>query len=96
DEVLGGLLLRNALKTLARLEPPPAALLFMNGGVRLCCQGSDVLEVLHDLEGLGVELLCCGTCLDFFHLKEKLAAGRVSNMLEILSRQGSAERLIRL
>jgi len=96
DDALGVVLMRGAMKTLGSLDPLPEACLFMNAGVRLCCQGSNALDALRDLEARGVELLCCGTCLDWFHLKDELAVGRVSNMLEILSRQNAAERVIRL
>ena len=33
---------------------------------------------------MGVEVLVCGTCLDYFGLKDKVAVGTVSNMYEIL------------
>ncbi len=96
DADLGAVLMRGATKTLGALEPLPDACLFMNAGVKLCCAGSAVLDALRDLEARGVELLCCGTCLDWFHLKDALAVGRVSNMQEILSRQNAAARVIRL
>jgi hypothetical protein len=67
------------------LTPLPWRVIFVNGGVRLASEGSELLTHLRDLENLGVELLSCGTCLDFFGLKEKLKAGRASNMFEILS-----------
>jgi len=96
DDALGEVLMRSAVKTLGALDPLPNTLLFMNAGVRLCCEGSDALDALRELESLGLEVLCCGTCLDWFHLKDELAVGRPSNMLEILSRQNSAQNLIRL
>ena len=48
-----------------------------------------------DLEAAGVEILSCGTCLDFFHAKEKLRAGRVSNMMEIAESLWAADRVLR-
>ena len=96
DDDLGAVLMRAAAKTLGALDPLPEVCLFMNAGVRLCCEGSAVLDALRDLEARGVELLCCGTCLDWFHLKDELTVGRASNMLEILTRQNTAARLIRL
>jgi len=96
DDELGAVLMRSAVKTLGALDPLPDTFLFMNTGVRVCCEGSDVLDALRELESRGVEILCCGTCLDWFHLRDVLAVGRPSNMLEILSRQNSAEHLIRL
>jgi len=53
-------------------------------------EGSDTVQALSNLESLGVEILVCGTCLDFFGLKEKLAAGTVSNMYDILTTMLSA------
>jgi len=96
DDDLGAVLMRGAARTLAGLDPLPEVCLFVNGGVRLCCEGSVALDALRDLEGRGVELLCCGTCLDWFDLKDGLAVGRLSNMQEILSRQNAAQRVIRL
>ena len=95
-EELGRLLAVGFLKTLREVSPRPASLVFMNSGVRLCCEGSEVLEALADLERSGVEILACGTCLDYFGLKEKLAVGRISNMFEIASTLACADRLVRM
>ena len=96
DADLGAVLTRVAAKTLGSFDPLPDACLFMNAGVKLCCAGSTALDALVDLEARGVDLLCCGTCLDWFHLKDALKVGRVSNMHEILSLQNTATRVIRL
>ncbi len=96
DDELGAALMLSALLALGKLEPLPARVLFMNGGVRLCGPGSKALPALRDLAARGVDLACCGTCLDWFELRETLAVGRPSNMAEILSRQAAAARVIRL
>jgi intracellular sulfur oxidation DsrE/DsrF family protein len=70
-------------------------IIFINAGVKLAAEGSDLLTVLKELEGLGVEVLSCGTCLDFFKLKEKLAAGKVTNMYDIVSSLVAATNVIR-
>jgi hypothetical protein len=80
---------------LKNLVPRPKTLLFMNGGVKLVAEGSELLDALRELEADGAELLACGTCLDFFKLKEKLRAGKVSNMFEIASRLVAADRVVR-
>ncbi len=95
-EKLGDVLMRAALKTLRELSPRPQKIIFMNDGVKWCCEGSLVLENLRELEEFGAEILACGTCLDFLSLKEKLQVGRVSNMFEILSSLQEANPLIRL
>jgi len=97
DDELGVLLLRSFLKTQAQLEAQhrPDAILFYNAGVKLCCEGSDLLEDLRRLEARGVEIIACGTCLNFFGLAPKLAVGRGSDMLEIASRLAGAGRIVR-
>lgn len=85
DDQLGRILMKSLVITLKELKPLPWRVIFINGGVKLVSEGSELITYLTELENLGVEILSCGTCLDFFNLKEKLKAGRVSNMYEILS-----------
>ena len=83
DEQLAALLMRGFLYTLTEAETLPARVILMNGGVRLAVEGSDSLVNLRRLADRGVEVLACGTCLEFYQLKEALAVGRVTNMYEI-------------
>jgi selenium metabolism protein YedF len=85
DDELGRVLMKSFLHTLKDLDVLPWRIVFLNGGVRLVAEGSDFTSPLAELAGLGTEILACGTCLDFFHLKEKLGVGRISNMHEIAS-----------
>jgi len=95
DEALGLILMRSFLKTLLDLQTKPLRLILINSGVRLATEGSEVLEALKKLSGEGVEILACGTCLDFYGLKEKLRVGEVSNMYDIAQSLLGADRLIR-
>ena len=83
DAELGALLMRGFISTLIEASKLPERLIFMNGGVRLAVEGSASLGNLSQLSALGVEILACGTCLDFYKVKDKLAVGRTSNMFEI-------------
>ncbi|MDH3816560.1 MAG: sulfurtransferase-like selenium metabolism protein YedF, partial [Acidobacteriota bacterium] len=95
DDELGALLLRSFLKTQAELEQKPDAILFYNDGVKLCCEGSYLLDDLRELEATGVEIIACGTCLNFFELSEQLRVGRVTDMLEIAGRLAEAGSIVR-
>ncbi len=95
DDELGALLLRSFLKTQAELEQKPDAILFYNDGVKLCCEGSYLLDDLRSLEAAGVEIIACGTCLNFFELSEQLRVGRVTDMLEIAGRLAEAGSIVR-
>jgi selenium metabolism protein YedF len=85
SEELGQILMRSFLITLKELTPLPWRIIFINSGVKLAAEESPFLDPLNNLLTLGVEILCCGTCLDYYKLKEKLRVGRVSNMFEIAS-----------
>ncbi|HOB12338.1 MAG TPA: sulfurtransferase-like selenium metabolism protein YedF [Syntrophomonadaceae bacterium] len=89
NEELGGILMRSFLYTLNELSGRVKNIIFMNSGVFLTTEGSEVLEILQGLSREGVKVLSCGTCLDFYGLKDKLAVGEITNMYtatEILSR----------
>ncbi len=95
DDDLGELLLRSFIKTQAQLETKPSAILFYNDGVKLCCSGSLLIDDLRALESDNIEIIACGTCLNFFELADQLEVGRVTDMLEIASTLAQAGRLIR-
>ena len=83
SDELGALLMRAFLYTLTESEIVPKRLLLMNSGVLLAIEGAEHLTNLRRLVDLDVEILVCGTCLEFFKVKDELAVGRVSNMQEI-------------
>ncbi len=94
DPELGAILMRAFCATVVQL-PKPQKLLFYNRGVFLALDDSPVLSELKGLEEAGVGLLVCGTCLDFYKVKDRLAAGQVSNMFSILEAQMQAGRIIK-
>jgi selenium metabolism protein YedF len=96
DDELGNILIRGFLHTLSEISPRPDVLIFFNAGVKLTTVGSDVLEDLQALEGEGIKILVCGTCLDFFGIKDKLQAGIISNMYDIAEAMLSAGRVVRI
>ena len=55
--------MKNFIYTLTQVEGAVKSLIFMNGGVLLSTEGSEVLEQIRLLEESGVEVLSCGTCL---------------------------------
>ena len=95
DATLGYNLMKMFLYTLSESEDVPQSVLFMNGGVKLPAGGEQqVIDSLNALVNKGVEVLVCGTCLNFYGLTDQLAVGKVSNMYEILSRMQAAGKVI--
>jgi selenium metabolism protein YedF len=95
-EELGTLLMKNFIHTLLETAELPSRMLFLNTGVFLTTEGSDVLEALDKLTGMGVEILSCGLCLDYFGRKDKLRAGGTTNMLTTVESLLGATKVIRL
>ncbi len=96
SDELGKILMRSFMVTLVESETPPQSLLFVNSGIYLTCEGSPVLDHLLTLAEQGVKILSCGTCLDYFKLKDKLAVGQVSNMYTIYEEMNNAAKVISL
>lgn len=95
-EALGRLLMKNFIITLLDMNELPDSIFFINTGVLLTTAASEIIEVLEKLENQGCEIFSCGVCLDFFHCKDKLAAGSVTNMLTIAECMLKARSVIRL
>jgi selenium metabolism protein YedF len=85
DDGLGQRLMGAFLRKLWAREDKPEAIICYNSGVKLMAQGSAVLDAMMGLYDAGVDILACGTCVDFYNLNSDIAAGRISNMDEISS-----------
>ena len=95
DPKLGTSLMKAFVFALTKQDQLPDTVLCYNTGAYLTCEGADTLEDLKLLESEGVTVLTCGTCLDFFGLKEKLAVGAVTNMYDIVERMEKAAQIIK-
>ncbi len=91
---LGQILIQGCINTIKEVEPLPTALLFYNSGVKLTVDGSPVLQTLQDLEKSGVKILVCGTCANYFQIKDQVGAGIISNMYAILETLSQAVHVI--
>ena len=94
-EELGKTLLKAFVFSLTQQDKLPKTILFYNGGAHLTCEGSPMLEDLRALEAEGVEILTCGTCLNFYGLTEKLAVGGVTNMYVIAEKMLGAGNVVK-
>ncbi len=95
DDSLGKILMKGFIYAISQLEELPKTIIFYNSAAKLTLNNSPTLEDIKNLEDQGVEVLTCGTCLDFFDIKEKLAVGSVSNMYTIVERLNDATKVIK-
>lgn len=96
EDELGETLMKSFLSSLTSIDPLPGTIILFNAGVKLACEGSRVLSALIALEKMGVLILSCGTCLDYYHLRERLCVGSVSNMYAIVNQINQASKVITL
>lgn len=95
DEKLGKTLMKSFIFALTKQDVLPETILCYNSGAYLTCEGSESLDDFRELEAEGVQIMTCGTCLDFYGIKEKLAVGVVTNMYDIVEKMENANSMIR-
>ena len=94
---LGGNLAKMAIFTLSESERVPSYVLFMNEGVKLTAGDEpQIIENLNTLIEKGTQVLVCGTCLNFYGIKDDLKVGTVSNMYDILGAMQEVSKVIKL
>jgi len=96
SEELGSVLMRSFLYSLTQLEGKVKTIIFMNSAVFLTTEGSEVLDHLKTMEEDGVQLLSCGTCLDYYQLKDRLKVGKVTNMYSATEVLTNADKVIKI
>lgn len=95
NDELGAVLMKGFLYALSQQDELPKTILFYNGGAVIPCEESPSLEDLRSLEAQGVEILTCGTCLDYCGMKDKLQVGEVTNMYSIAEKMAQAELIVK-
>lgn len=95
NEELGKVLIKGFIYALTQQDILPSKILFYNGGATLTCEGSDSLEDLKSLEAQGVEILTCGTCLNYYDMSDKLQVGAVTNMYDICESLMTADLIVK-
>ena len=96
DDELGLKLMVSFLRTLKEMGPDLWRLVFVNNGVKLTIDGSEVLEDLKAYEKAGLKILVCGTCLNHFKLLDRKQVGETTNMLDIVTAAQLADKIISL
>ena len=91
---LGWALLHTYVQTIHKITPLPEKILLYNEGVKLVAEESGALKALEQLQEQGVEVLACGTCLNFYELTSALKVGRITDMYEIMSTVNTAAKVV--
>lgn len=96
NDELGHVLMKGYIYTLTESKPYPKSILFVNSGIKLTTENEATIENLKILQDAGVEILSCGTCLDYYGLKDDLKVGTVTNMYTIVETMNNSSKTISL
>lgn len=96
SEELGKILIKGFLFSLTQLKNPPKAVLFFNSGVLLTVEGCNTLDDLRELEQAGTQIEICGTCADYYSVKDSIGVGKIVNMMTITERMAYAGSVINI
>ncbi|MDR0409894.1 MAG: sulfurtransferase-like selenium metabolism protein YedF [Spirochaetaceae bacterium] len=91
---LGRLLIKGFIFSLTQIDPPPEALVFLNGGARLTTGEANTVPDLKTLEEKGAGVYTCGTCANYYKLADSLAVGSIVDMMYIANLLSGASSVI--
>ena len=66
-----------------------------NSSVKLAVKDTDTVEDLVALEKMGVHVLECGICVNYFDLKDQLGVGSITNMFRITELMRTSQRVVK-
>jgi len=84
EEEIGNIMMKKFINGLVSLDEKPEKLVFYGLGVRLTAKGSPVMDALLSLENMGVEIVSCATCANYYGVSDQIEVGRIGNMPELL------------
>ena len=96
DQELGSRLMNTFFLKLVQAIRQPSHILFIERGVQLLKPDSPSLDPIKLLEERGVAMLACQTCLDYYGIRDNIAAGKVSNMPDIIEVMHEAGKVIHI
>jgi selenium metabolism protein YedF len=94
DPELGRILMETFVNNLKLQEQLPSHVVLYNGGVKLAMKQSPVCSALSELEAMGIRIMLCGTCVDYYGLQMELGVGMISNMVVITETLASAGHVV--
>lgn len=96
DQELGSRLMHTFFMKLIQAERLPSHILLLERGVQLLKTDSLALDPIKLLAERGTEVWACQTCLEYYGIKDTIAAGRVSDMPDIIKAMQAAAKVIHL
>lgn len=96
DIELGKILMKGFIGNLKNMETLPKTVIFVNNSVKMLTHNEATIPLVKELTELGVEVLACGTCLDFYGITDELQVGNVTDAFTVADRMFKADKVVRL
>lgn len=97
DGELGKNLMVGFLSTLKDIDKKIKKIICVNESVLMNVDESHkAFNALKELENSGIEIISCGTCLEFFGKSKELKIGRIGNAFEILNQIFDKDKVVSL
>lgn len=93
---LGKMLMKGFVGNLKNNTPLLKTLILVNNGVRMTTVNEETVAMIKELEAMGVEILSCGACLNYFNIVDELKVGKVTDAHTVGTRLYDADKVIRL
>lgn len=93
---LGHILMKSFIYTIRETTPLPRSIVLFNSGIKIVCEESQIVDDLKAMVEMGVEILVCGTCLDYYNLMDEIKVGEVANMYSIYEEMRNANNTLNL
>lgn len=88
-------MIKSFIYSLTAQDVLPEYIIFYNGGVKLITQDAQSVEDLEELKQQGVKVLACGTCVDYYGLKDQIKVAEITDMFHIVELLRKAQRVVR-
>jgi len=94
DEELGKKLIKGFFDTMKVYKELPHTIFFLNAGVKLTTVNNETIDVLKEIESIGVEIYSCGTCLKYYNLEPDLKVGYRGTTNQIIEGMQDFDKVI--
>jgi sulfur relay (sulfurtransferase) complex TusBCD TusD component (DsrE family) len=94
DAAFGVEMLDKFFHTLESRHDRPEVICFYTDGVNALAEGSPLETGLRLLHGLGVRIVACVSCVEYYGLIDKLAVGEIVGTPEIVQLIAEAEKVV--
>ncbi|MCK9457271.1 MAG: hypothetical protein PHF08_06800 [Candidatus Riflebacteria bacterium] len=94
NDEMGKKTFSDLLTAISESETIPKTMAFWNNAVKACVEGSPLLEIITQIEKLGVKILVAGHALNKLNLKSSLRTGKTANHFDLIEAINQSNKVL--